>query len=106
MKSILAAVALLFAGAMPLSAAEFPWEPAKPVSPPPLNAPEIAPPKFPTPEVKPPTRVVPGHISRYGYVKGYESGRAVAPAEPGQKTQGWVPGHHDNNGAWVPGHPE
>lgn len=101
------AVAACSAVAGPARAAEFPWEPATPAAPPPLNAPQSKAPVFKTPGVEAPSRVVPGHWSRYGFVPTRKSeGPPPAPAAPGEKTQGWVPGHHDNNGAWVPGHPE
>lgn len=103
---IMAAVFALFGAMTPLHAGQFPWEPAKP-APAPVISTQPKTPQQKAPTVEPTTRVVPGHMSNQGYVPTYEStGPVHAPTEPGQKSQGWVPGHHDANGAWVPGHPE
>lgn len=104
----MAVAAAAFFGAMPqLAAQQFPWEPAKPVSPPPINSEQPKAPVFKVPKVEPPSRIVPGHNTTRGFVPTYESkGPVHVTPEPGQKSQGWVPGHHDANGAWVPGHPE
>jgi len=104
---ILAGLALagIFATA-PALAGQFPWEPVQPVAPPPLHAAEPRTPVFQTPPVVAPTTPVPGHQSRYGFVPGYQSDGPVPIIMPDRKSQGWVPGHHDSNGAWVPGHPE
>ena len=92
----------VLASMAPALAQPFPWEPASP--------PVYSPPKTPPvelPKVEPPTHVVPGHKSSYGYVAPYESTDPfVPPTGPGGKTHGWVPGHHDAKGAWVPGHPQ
>ncbi len=103
-----AVMAVALFGAVPqLGAAQFPWELATPVAPPPINSTQARAPTFKTPGVEPPTRFVPGHETSHGYVPAYESqGPVHVPAEPGQKSNAWVPGHHDANGAWVPGHPE
>lgn len=107
MKHVLAAAVVLASvfglAPGPAFAQQFPWEPVKPpVYSPPLSKPAPQPPK-----VEPPTHVVPGHKSSYGYVAPYESdGPVMPPLAPGQKSRGWVPGYHDNKGAWVPGHPQ
>lgn len=84
-------------------AQQFPWEPVAP----PRYTPPAAMPEAPTPTVSQPKHLVPGHQSRYGYVPAYESqGPVTPPLAPGEKSKGWVPGYHDNNGAWIPGHPQ
>lgn len=104
---LILATAVLLGAAMPSYAGQFPWEPAEVPSPPPINSTQHKAPSFRTPDVAPPSRVVPGHNTTRGYVPTYESsGPVQVTPEPGQKSQGWVPGHHDTNGAWVPGHPE
>jgi hypothetical protein len=101
-------IALALAGTLsqPVYAGQFPWESGQPVGPPPLNSVQPKTPQFRTPPVVAPTTPVPGHQSRYGYVPGYQSEGPVPVIVPGRKTQDWVPGHHDNSGAWVPGHPQ
>ena len=85
------------------SAQEFPWEPASP----PVYSPPAKTYQPPPPKAETPTHVVLGHKSSYGYVAPYEtSGPVMPPLAPGQKSRGWVPGYHDNKGAWVPGHPQ
>ena len=84
-------------------AQQFPWEP---VQPPVYSAPAPLP-EARTPKLEKPSHIVPGHKSSYGYVAPYEStGPVTPPLAPGQKSKGWVPGYHDNKGAWVPGHPQ
>jgi hypothetical protein len=100
----LAVLVALFA--VPAHAGQFPWEPAQPVAPPPLNSVQPKTPEFKTPPINAPTKPVPGHESSYGYVPGYQSDGPVPIIAPGRKSQGWVPGYHDSNGAWVPGHPQ
>ena len=96
------AAAFVLASTDPAPAQPFPWEP---VSPPVYSPPASKP--VEVPKVSPPTRVVPGHKSSYGYVAPYESDGPMPPSPaPGQVTRGWVPGHHDAKGAWVPGHPK
>ncbi len=88
----------------------FPWQPARPAEPPPLNSPEVKP-VAPLPEPPPvsqPRSRVPGHWSEHGgFVPGYErEGPPMVPLAPGEKSRGYIPGHYDENGAWVPGHSE
>ncbi|MDO8287964.1 MAG: hypothetical protein Q7T44_01970 [Parvibaculum sp.] len=95
--------AFAFAATGPAVAQEFPWEPASP----PVYSPPAPTPPASVPTPKQPTHIVPGHKSSYGYVAPYESdGPVVPPPAPGGETRGWVPGHHDAKGAWVPGHPQ
>lgn len=73
-------------------------------------------PNYPMPETKPSTALevkprknyIPGHPSKYGgYVGGrYEEGPPLPPLAPGEKSQGYVPGHHDADGRYIPGHPK
>lgn len=96
------AAALLLASIASAPAQEFPWEP---VSPPVYTPPKSKPVELPKTEA--PTRVVPAHKSDYGYVAPYETdGPMPPPTGPGGTSHGWVPGHHDAKGAWVPGHPQ
>jgi hypothetical protein len=82
-------------------AQEFPWQPSTP----PVYTPSTIKP-VEVPKVDAPTRVVPGHKSSSGYVAPYETdGPMPPPVAPGNVSKGWVPGHHDAKGAWVPGHP-
>lgn len=62
----------------------------------------------PGPRVEEPRTFVPGHKSKYGgWVRPYTcEGGAVPLPGPGEKSQGYVPSHHDVDGAWVPGHPQ
>jgi hypothetical protein len=90
----------------PLLAGQFPWEPVNPVPPPPTNSVERVAPTFKTPPVAAPSHWVPGHKTPNGFVPGYQSDEpGPPPIAPGVKSLRWVPGHHNNNGAWVPGHP-
>ncbi|MES1991235.1 MAG: hypothetical protein V4441_09825 [Pseudomonadota bacterium] len=98
----LLAACLVLAATASAHAQQFPWEPA---SPPVYAPPKSAPVELPKADA--PAHVVPGHKSTYGYVAPYESdGPVVPPTGPGGETRGWVPGHHDAKGAWVPGHPK
>lgn len=60
------------------------------------------------PEVKPRKNYIPGHPSKYGgFVRGrYEEGAPLPPLAPGEKSQGYVPGRHDADGRYIPGHPK
>jgi hypothetical protein len=79
----------------------FSWEPVAP----PVYSPSVVKPIDP-PKIEAPKQIVPGHKSTYGYVPSYKSdGPTVPPLAPGEKSTGWVPGYHDEKGAWVPGHP-
>jgi hypothetical protein len=101
-RSALLSVAVTFVAAGSALAQEFPWEPASPpvYTPTPVKPVEV-------PRVDAPKQIVPGHNSSYGYVAPYESDGPVTPQlAPGEKSTGWVPGHHDARGAWVPGHPQ
>ncbi|PKQ09735.1 MAG: hypothetical protein CVT73_01165 [Alphaproteobacteria bacterium HGW-Alphaproteobacteria-12] len=62
----------------------------------------------PAPGVTPRTSFVPGHKSKYGgWVRPYvREGGPLPQPRPGEKSQGYVPGHHDADGAWIPGHPQ
>jgi hypothetical protein len=95
----------LFAGLL-LSAGvalgqDFPWQPVSP----PLYQPPVQKP-VEVPKIDPPSRTVPGHRSDYGFVTPYETdGPMPPPVAPGGTSKGWVPGHHNGKGAWVPLHP-
>lgn len=60
-----------------------------------------------SPRVEQPKVFVPGHKSKYGgWVRPQMREGPPLPITPGKDSEGYEPGHHDANGAWVPGHPK